>query len=84
MQIYDTMLKNKIDFETDKRVSMYVCGPTTYDLAHIGHARTSIFFDVLKRYLEYRGCSVNYVSNITDIDDKIINRAKRIEGKKFF
>jgi len=58
------------------KVSVYVCGPTVYDYSHIGHARTYISFDVIVRYLEYRGYKLTYVVNITDIDDKIIARAK--------
>src|SRR5262245_4773023 len=59
------------------KVSMYVCGPTVYDVPHLGHGRFSLVFDVLRRYLLYRGLDVTYVSNITDIDDNIINRANR-------
>ena len=58
------------------KVKMYVCGPTVYDDAHIGHGRTYISFDTIKRYLEFRGYAVFYIQNITDIDDKIINRSK--------
>ncbi len=59
------------------RVSMYVCGPTVYDLPHLGHGRYSLVFDVLRRYLVFSGLEVDYVSNVTDIDDNIINRAAR-------
>ncbi|MBV8462188.1 MAG: class I tRNA ligase family protein, partial [Acidimicrobiales bacterium] len=58
------------------RVSMYVCGPTVYDAPHLGHGRFSLVFDVLRRYLIFNGLEVTYVSNITDIDDKIIERAR--------
>ncbi|MHB8681245.1 MAG: cysteine--tRNA ligase [Acidimicrobiales bacterium] len=61
-------------------VSMYVCGPTVYDVPHIGHGRFSLVFDVLRRYLEFSGLAVDYVSNVTDIDDQIINRANA-EGR---
>jgi cysteinyl-tRNA synthetase len=61
------------------RVSMYVCGPTVYDVAHIGHGRMALAFDILRRYLEFSGLEVRYVSNITDIDDKIIARAQAEE-----
>ena len=54
---------------------MYVCGPTVYNLIHIGNARPMIFFDTVRRYMEYKGYDVNYVSNFTDVDDKIINKA---------
>ena len=59
------------------KVSMYVCGPTVYGPPHLGHGRFSLVFDVLRRYLEWSGLEVTYVSNITDIDDKIIERAQR-------
>ncbi len=65
-----------------ERINMFVCGPTVYDDSHIGHARTNIFFDVIAKYLSARGYSVFYLQNITDIDDKIINRAKE-EGKSY-
>ncbi|MCK9150708.1 cysteine--tRNA ligase [Methanobacterium alcaliphilum] len=80
MNIYNTMSQKKELFKpmNEKRVKLFVCGPTVYDDAHIGHARTYISFDVIKRYLEYRGFKVFYLQNITDIDDKIINRAVEI------
>ena len=80
LKIYNTLTKNKEDFitvEKDK-VKMYVCGMTVYSDAHIGHARTYFAFDIIRRYLEYRGYEVYYVQNITDVDDKIINAAKKI------
>lgn len=82
IRVYDTMRGEKVPFvpQDPRKVMMYVCGPTVYDFAHMGHARTEVSFDVIRRYLEYRGYFVVYVSNITDIDDKIINRAKE-EGK---
>lgn len=77
MKIYNTMSREKEDFEPmhEKRVKLFVCGPTVYDDAHIGHARTYISFDIIKRYLEFKGYTVFYLQNITDIDDKIIIRA---------
>lgn len=60
------------------RIAMYVCGPTVYDSCHIGHARPAVVFDVVRRYLEYSGFAVAFISNITDIDDKIINRANEL------
>ena len=57
------------------KVRMYVCGPTVYNLIHIGNARPMIIFDTFRRYLEYKGYEVNYVSNFTDVDDKIIKKA---------
>ncbi|MBZ9570212.1 cysteine--tRNA ligase [Methanobrevibacter sp. TMH8] len=82
LEIYNTISRKKEVFETinnDKNVNLFVCGPTVYDDAHIGHGRTYISFDMIKRYLEFIGYSVFYVENITDIDDKIINRAKERE-----
>lgn len=77
MRLYDTMLKDKVEFEplNPPRVNMYVCGLTVYDEMHIGHARTFISFDIIARYLAFRGYEVNLVVNITDVDDKIIARA---------
>ncbi len=78
MKIYDTLSAEKREFVPlhEGRVGMYVCGPTTYDYAHIGHARPAIIFDMLRRFLEYRGYDVILISNITDVDDKIINKAR--------
>ena len=77
MKIYNTYTRMKEDFEPIEAgvVTMYVCGPTVYDYIHIGNARPVIFFDVVRRYFEARGLMVDYVSNITDVDDKIINKA---------
>ncbi len=77
MRIYNTLTQQKEEFvpiEANK-VRMYVCGPTVYNYIHIGNARPAIFFDTVRRYFEYRGYEVNYVSNYTDVDDKIIQRA---------
>ena len=77
MKIFNTMTRQKEEFvplEAGK-VSMYVCGPTVYNLIHIGNARPMIVFDTFRRYLEYKGYDVNYVSNFTDVDDKIIKKA---------
>jgi len=78
MRLYNTMTRTKEEFKPlkDKVVNMYVCGPTVYNYIHIGNARAFIVFDTVRRYLEYKGYTVNYVQNFTDIDDKIINRAK--------
>ena len=78
MDVYSTLTRSKQTFETinKNRVNLFVCGPTVYDDAHIGHGRTYISFDTIKRYLEYSGYAVFYIQNITDIDDKIINRSK--------
>ena len=78
LKIYNSLTQTIEPFETikPKRVSMYVCGPTVYGDIHLGNARPVIFFDVLKRYLSYLGYDVMFVSNITDVDDKIIDKAK--------
>ena len=77
IQIYNTLSRKKETFETikPKKVSMYVCGPTVYDNAHVGHAMSVLVFDIIRRYLEYRGYEVRHAMNYTDVDDKIINRA---------
>lgn len=77
MKIYNTLTGQKEDFVPVEpgKVKMYVCGPTVYNLIHIGNARPMIIFDTVKRYLEYKGYDVTYVSNFTDIDDKIIKKA---------
>ncbi len=79
MRIYNTLTGEKEDFIplTEGRVNMYVCGVTVYDICHIGHARSAIVFDVIQRYLKYKGFNLMFVRNFTDIDDKIINRAKK-------
>lgn len=77
MKIYNTLTRRKDEFVPihEGKVGIYVCGPTVYDYIHIGNARPMIVFDTLRRYLEYKGYDVNYVSNFTDVDDKIIKRA---------
>ena len=77
MKIYNTLTGQKEEFVPVEpgKVKMYVCGPTVYNLIHIGNARPMIIFDTVKRYLEYKGYDVTYVSNFTDIDDKIIKKA---------
>ncbi len=79
MRIHNTMTGKKEEFVpvTPGQVLMYVCGITVYDHCHIGHARSAIVFDVMRRYLKYKGFNVTYIKNFTDIDDKIINRAKQ-------
>ncbi len=78
MKIYNTLSRQKEEFVPIKegQVSMYVCGPTVYNFFHIGNARPLVVFDTLRKYMEYRGYKVKYVQNFTDVDDKIINRAK--------
>ena len=77
MKVYNTLSGRKETFQPieENKVRMYVCGPTVYNLIHIGNARPMIVFDTVRRYLEYRGYEVNYVSNFTDVDDKIIAKA---------
>lgn len=77
MKIFNTLSRRKEEFVpiTKGEVKMYVCGPTVYNLIHIGNARPMIFFDTVRRYFEYKGYKVNFVSNFTDVDDKIINKA---------
>ena len=77
MKLYNTLTKQKEEFVPleEGKVKMYVCGPTVYNFIHIGNARPMIVFDTVRRYLEYKGYEVNYVSNFTDVDDKIIKKA---------
>ncbi len=77
IKLYNTMTKKMEEFKSIKsnEVSMYVCGPTVYNFIHIGNSRPVIFFDVVKRYFEYKGYKVNFVQNFTDIDDKMIKKA---------
>jgi cysteinyl-tRNA synthetase len=80
LRIFNTLSRKKEPFETvvEGQVRMYVCGPTVYDQAHIGHAMSSIVFDVIRRYLEFCGYQVRHVMNYTDVDDKIIARSKEL------
>jgi cysteinyl-tRNA synthetase len=79
IQVYNTLTRRKEPFETIEpgKVRMYVCGPTVYDKAHVGHAMSAIVFDIVRRYLEYRGYEVAHVMNFTDVDDKIIKRSQQ-------
>ncbi len=79
IKVYNTMSGKKEDFIplVPKKVNMYVCGITAYDVCHLGHARSAVVFDIIKRYLRYKGYEVTHVRNITDIDDKIIARAAK-------
>ena len=77
MRIYNTLTRKKEEFKPikDKEVTIYVCGPTVYDYIHVGNARPMVVFDTLRRFFIYKGYNVKYVTNFTDIDDKIIRRA---------
>lgn len=79
LTVYNTLTRSQQELMTlqTKRVLMYCCGITVYDYCHLGHARTCIVWDVVRRYLEWRGYEVNYIQNFTDIDDKILNRARK-------
>ncbi|MDY7105893.1 MAG: cysteine--tRNA ligase, partial [Actinomycetota bacterium] len=78
VQLFDTSrgAVRPLELREPGKVSMYVCGPTVYGPPHLGHGRFALVFDVLRRYLMWSGLEVRYVSNITDIDDKIIQRAQ--------
>ena len=80
LKVYNTLTRTKTEFTTieEGKVRMYVCGPTVYDIAHVGHAMSALVFDVIRRYLLFRGYDVQYVMNFTDVDDKIIDRANRM------
>lgn len=80
LQLYNTLTNQKEKFEplNPGKVTMYVCGPTVYNYIHIGNARSAVAFDTIRRYLEYRGFEVNYVSNFTDVDDKIIKTSQEM------
>ena len=84
MKIYNTLTRTKEEFVPIEpgKVRMYACGPTVYNFIHIGNARPLCVFDVLRRYLEWRGYDVRFVQNFTDIDDKIIRRANE-EGTTY-
>lgn len=84
MKIYNTLSRKKEEFKTieENKVRMYVCGPTVYNYIHIGNARPLVFFDTVRRYLEYKNYNVKFVMNLTDIDDKIIDKANE-EGVEF-
>ena len=80
LRIYNTLSRKKEEFQTLEpgKVRMYVCGPTVYAKAHVGHAMSALVFDIIRRYLEYRGYQVRHVMNYTDVDDKVIIRANQI------
>ena len=79
MKVFNTLSRQKEEFQPgEKTLTMYVCGVTTYDNCHIGHAMSYVLFDTIRRYLEFKGYTVKHVQNFTDIDDKIINRAQQL------
>jgi cysteinyl-tRNA synthetase len=80
LRVYNTLTRKTEDFQTLEpgKVRMYVCGVTVYNDAHVGHAMSALVFDIIRRYLEYRGYNVKHVMNFTDVDDKIINRANQL------
>ncbi len=80
IRLYNTLTRKKELFEPlePNKVKMYVCGPTVYNYIHIGNARAAIVFDTIRRYLEFRGYEVKYVSNFTDVDDKLIKAAREL------
>lgn len=81
LRLFNTLSRKKEELPNQKRMRLFVCGPTVYDYTHIGHARTYIFFDFFAKYLRSQGYETDYLQNITDIDDKIIKRAAE-ENKK--
>ncbi len=83
LKVYNSLTRRKEEFtpREKNKVGMYVCGPTVYDEPHIGHARSAYIFDIVRRYLEYRAFKVKFVRNVTDVDDKIIEKAKSIHGQ---
>jgi len=85
IRIYNTLTRKKEELQTlePNVIKMYVCGVTVYNDAHVGHAMSALVFDIIRRYLEYRGYTVRHVMNYTDVDDKIINRAKQLKEDPF-
>jgi len=85
LKVYNTLSHELEEFTpiSGRRVNMYICGPTVYDHCHIGHARSYVSFDVIRRYLLYKGYQVTYISNLTDVDDKVIKRAKEVGEDAF-
>jgi len=84
MRVYNTLTGKKEEFIPirENEINMYACGVTVYDLCHVGHARSAIVFDIMRRYFQYKGYTLNYIRNFTDVDDKIINRANQ-EGLRW-
>ena len=80
LKVFNTLTRKKETFKPieTKKVTLFVCGPTVYDFSHLGHLRTYLAFDIIANYLRFRGYDVFYLMNITDIDDKIIKKAKKL------
>lgn len=83
MKLLDTLTQKKIKLDKNKEIKMFVCGPTVYDYSHLGHARTYLAFDLLIKYLRHLGYKIFYLQNITNIDDKIINKARELKKDPF-
>ena len=85
LRIYNTLTRKKEGFSPleENKVRMYVCGVTLYDKLHLGHARAAVVFDMIRRYLEYKGYEVIFVTNFTDVDDKMIKRARELNTTIF-
>ncbi|MCK4248060.1 MAG: cysteine--tRNA ligase, partial [Methanomicrobia archaeon] len=80
IRVYNTLHRKKEEFAPrDKKVRIYVCGLTPQDYAHLGHAKTYVAFDVIMRYLEYRGYEIFHVQNVTDVEDKLIDKSKELQ-----
>ena len=77
IRVHDTLAREKVELVPREpgKLSIYVCGPTVYEVPHVGHGRAAVVFDVIRRYLEWAGVDVTFVSNVTDVEDKIIRRA---------
>ena len=80
IKIFDTLSKTEKNLESKETAKIYVCGVTVYDDSHIGHARTIVIFDTLRRFIESKGTRVDFIQNFTDVDDKIIKKAHEIES----
>ena len=80
VRVHDTLQNATVELapRDPGRITMYVCGPTVYDVPHVGHGRTAVVYDVIRRYLEWSGYKVHHAQNFTDVDDKIINRARQL------
>ena len=83
LKLYNSLTRKEEflkDLVPGEKIGLYVCGPTVYDISHIGHGRSAFTFEVMRRYLQFRGYEVTFVRNVTDVDDKIIDRARKEGG----